>query len=251
MLDYNYRIYREHGQPVISLVLLADDEPAWRPHAFHTDLPGTTMGISFTTAKLLDYAARAESLLASHNPFAWITLVHLRTQQAHHDPETLSAAKWQLTRQMFGHRWSRKRILVLFDVINWMMVLPAPYEQRYWQSIVQWEEERKMKWISPLEQSFIDRGLQQGLQLGLEQGREQGLERGLEQGLERGRKEGAAAVLERLLTQRFGPLPQAVRQKLQKADVERIEAWCDALPEARSLKQVFAGAVDGAGNRVA
>ena len=80
-----------------------------------------------------------------------------------------------------------------------------------------------MKWISPLEQSFIEKGLQQGL----------------EQGLEQGRKEGATALLERLLTRRFGPLPQPVRNKLAKADLAHIEAWSDALPEASSLKQVF------------
>jgi flagellar biosynthesis/type III secretory pathway protein FliH len=84
-----------------------------------------------------------------------------------------------------------------------------------------------MKWISPLEQSFIDKGVQLGL------------EQGLEQGLERGRQEGAAVVLERLLEQRFGPLPQTVRKKLAQADLARIQAWCDALPEAHSLKQVF------------
>jgi hypothetical protein len=223
VLDYNYRIFKEYGQPVASLVLLADADLNWHPREFHTELMGTVMGISFPTAKLLDYADRADALQALDNPFAWVTLAHLRTQQARHDPDALYAAKWQLTWLLFQHRWSRKRILVLFDVINWMMVLPEAYQDRYWQAIVQLEEERKMKWISPLEQSFINKGLQKGL----------------EQGLERGRKEGAAALLERLLTQRFGPLPQAVRNKLAKADVERIEAWSDVLPEAQSLEQLF------------
>lgn len=72
MLDYNYRIFKAHGKPVISLVLLADDALNWRPHAFHNALPGTVMGISFSTAKLLDYAGRIDMLKASHNPFAWV-----------------------------------------------------------------------------------------------------------------------------------------------------------------------------------
>ena len=70
-------------------------------------------------------------------------------------------------------------------------------------------------------------------------GLEQGLERGLEQGLERGRKEGAVALLERLLEQRFGALPQTIRKKLAKASFAQLEAWSDALAEAQSLKQVF------------
>ncbi|WP_092274321.1 MULTISPECIES: DUF4351 domain-containing protein [unclassified Duganella] len=61
----------------------------------------------------------------------------------------------------------------------------------------------------------------------------------MERGLERGRREGAVALLERQLAQRFGPLPQTARKKLAKASLEQLEAWSDALAAAPSLKQVF------------
>jgi hypothetical protein len=64
VLDYNYRIFQQYKQPVASLVLLADDDPNWRPTAFHNELLGTKMGISFATAKLLDYASRRSGELA-------------------------------------------------------------------------------------------------------------------------------------------------------------------------------------------
>jgi hypothetical protein len=231
VLDYNYRIFKEYRQPVASLVLLADDDPKWRPGAFHNRLLGTVMGISFATAKLLDYAGRTDELLASDNPFAWITLAHLRTQQARHDPETLYVAKWQLTKLLYQHGWRKERIIVLFKAMNWMMALPQPYQERYWQAVLQMEKERKVEWISSLEQSFMDKGWEKGLK--------QGLERGLEQGLEKGRKEGAAMVLERQLAQRFGSLSQTTRKKLARASVEQLAAWSDALPDAKTLKQVF------------
>ena len=98
VLDYNYRIFTEYAQPVASLVLLADEDPHWHPTAFHNEVLGTVMGISFAIAKLTDYAARSDELLASHNPFALIALAHLRTQQSRHDPDQLFAAKWQLTK---------------------------------------------------------------------------------------------------------------------------------------------------------
>lgn len=47
IIDYNYRIFKEYGLLVISLVVLADEVPSWRPHAFHNVLPGAVMGISF------------------------------------------------------------------------------------------------------------------------------------------------------------------------------------------------------------
>jgi hypothetical protein len=248
VLDYNYRICKQYRKAVASLVVLADDDPHWRPHSYHHNLMGMVTDTSFATAKLLDYGADTDALMASHNPFAWITLAHLLTQQAHHDAEKLYAAKWQLTKLLFQHGWSSKRIIVLFNVINWMMALPDSYQKRYWRAVLHLEEERKMELFNSLEQSFIDKGWQKGLKKGLKEGLEKGLERGrhegreegLAQGREQGRMEGAAALLERQLTRRFGPLPQSVRSKLAKAGPAQIAAWSDALPEAPSLRHVFA-----------
>ena len=231
ILDYNYRIFKAHGQPVASLVLLADDDPAWRPHAFHNTVLGTVMGIDFSCAKLLDFAAREHDLLASRNPLALLTLAHLRTQQSRHDADQLLAAKWQLTRLLYQRGWSKRRIMVLFRAINWMMVLPEPQQQRYWQAIVKLEKERKMEWISPLEMSFLEKGRQKGLREGREAGRDEGREEG--------RREGAARLLELQLSQRFGPLPKTVRNRLARASLQQLEAWGVASYEAGSLKQVF------------
>ena len=235
VLDYNYRIFKQYSQPVASLVLLADDDPGWRPHAFHNQLLGTEMGISFASAKLLDFAGRDDALVASHNPFALVTLAHLRTQQSRHEADQLYAAKWQLTKLLYEHGWSKRRIIVLFKVINWMMALPPLQHERYWRGVLRLGKEHNMEldmknpmeWVTPLEQIFIDKGLKRGLK------------RGLKEGLEQGRKEGAAALLERLLTRRFGPLPRTARSKLAKATEEQLAAWSDALDEARSLKQIF------------
>ena len=215
VLDYNYRIFKEYEQPVGSLVLLADEHPGWRPDAFHSRVLGTVMGISFATAKLLDYADRDEELLASDNPFAWVTLAHLRTQQARHDADQLYAAKWQLTRLLFEHDWHKERIIVLFNVINWMMVLPEPLQRRYWHAVVKLEKEQKMKLINPLEQMILDDGIEQG------------------------RREEARELLERQLTRRFGPLSKTMRARLAKASLEKLREWNDAVSEAQSLKQVF------------
>lgn len=223
VLNYNYRIFTEYAQPVASLVLLADEDPNWLPAAFHNEVLGTVMGISFSIAKLTDYAARSDELFASHNPFALITLAHLRTQQSRHDPDELFAAKWQLTKLLYQHGWPKQRIIILFKVINWMMALPETHQERYWQDLLKFEKERKMEWISPLEQSFIDKGWKKGL----------------EQGMEQGRKEQALKLLERHLVKRFGPLPKTVQNKLTKAGLVQLEAWSEIALEAQSLKQVF------------
>lgn len=228
VFDYNYHIRKQYGSPVTSLVLLADEDPNWRPAAFHDHALGTVIGISYTVAKLRDYAGQEDALLASDNPVAWVVLVHLRTQQTHHDPDRRYAAKWHLTRLLYQHGWRKRRILVLFNVINWMMTLPETYQKRYWRAVLQLERGHKMKLYNQLEQMFIDEGLQKGWQKGLQEGRELG------------RKDGAVALLERLLVRRFGPLPGTVQRKLARASAEQLQAWGEALLEAQSLKQVFA-----------
>jgi hypothetical protein len=229
--DYNYRIGKAYRRPVTSLVLLADAVPNWRPDCLYQPLRGSTRTFSFTTAKLLDYTTDIHALAASHNPIAWVTLAHFLTQQAHHDPGALYAAKLHVTKLLFQHRWKPRRIMVLFDVMNWMMVLPESHQRRYWQAVSRLRKEREMKLLNPLEQMFLDDGVKIGLEKGLEKGRQEGLEQG--------RAQGAVALLERQLTQRFGPLPQAVRRKLDKASLTQVEAWSDALVEAQSLRQVF------------
>lgn len=96
-----------------------------------------------------------------------------------------------------------------------MMALPEPHQERFWHAVLKMEKEQKMDWISPFEQSFLDKGM------------------------ERGRKAEASAILERQLTRRFGPLPKTVQARLAKASLEKLRAWNDAVLDAPSLKQVF------------
>lgn len=66
--------------------------------------------------------------------------------------DELYAAKLRLTQRLFTHRWSRKRIIVLFKAINWMMVLPPALQRKYWQAVLQLDKELKMELRNPLEQ---------------------------------------------------------------------------------------------------
>ncbi|MBF0426544.1 MAG: Rpn family recombination-promoting nuclease/putative transposase [Magnetococcales bacterium] len=55
-----------------------------------------------------------------------------------------------------------------------------------------------------------------------------------------GRQEGAAAILLRLLKQRFGPqLPGWVDERVRTADAATIELWGDRILTAQSLEEVF------------
>jgi hypothetical protein len=48
-------------------------------------------------------------------------------------------------------------------------------------------------------------------------------------------------MLTRLLERRFGELPAWAQAHIRKADDGQLDAWADALFDARSLDEVFAG----------
>lgn len=57
---------------------------------------------------------------------------------------------------------------------------------------------------------------------------------------EEGREEGKLAVLQRLLTRRFGDLPGRTFALLEKSAPEELEQWIGRVLDAESLDEVFA-----------
>jgi predicted transposase/invertase (TIGR01784 family) len=66
------------------------------------------------------------------------------------------------------------------------------------------------------------------------------IEKGMQRGLERGRQEGERSVLTRLLERRFGPLPQDLRERLERASLHELDRWTDQVLSAHTLADVFA-----------
>jgi hypothetical protein len=54
---------------MISLAVLSDERPNWRPSSYGYDLGGCRVGIEFPIAKLIDYEDHWEELDKSQNPF--------------------------------------------------------------------------------------------------------------------------------------------------------------------------------------
>ncbi|HEY9281116.1 MAG TPA: Rpn family recombination-promoting nuclease/putative transposase [Eoetvoesiella sp.] len=62
---------------------------------------------------------------------------------------------------------------------------------------------------------------------------------GREEGRKAGLQEGEAALLQRLLIRKFGPLPQPIQQRLQGATSAQLETWSLNILDATSLDEVF------------
>lgn len=126
---------------------------------------------------------------------------------------------------MYERRYSRDDILKLFRVIDWIIRLPAVLAEQFSQELYEYEESKKMPYVTSIEQIGIEKGMQQGMQQGMRQGMQQG----------------EAAVLARLLIRRFGPLSQEARDRLQQASLEQLECWTDRILDAQSIEDLFDG----------
>ncbi|KAF0809854.1 putative transposase [Alcanivorax sp. S71-1-4] len=72
-----------------------------------------------------------------------------------------------------------------------------------------------------------------------EQYRQRFLQEGRLEGRQEGRQEGEFGMLSRLLTRRFGALPEAVVARMRSADSEQLELWGERVLDASSLDDVF------------
>ena len=87
------------------------------------------------------------------------------------------------------------------------MNLPPELEKQLWTSISELERNVKMRYVTSVER------------IGIEQGE--------------------MILLRRMLTKRFGELPQEIEIRLSQASIADLELWGDRILEAQTLTDVF------------
>jgi hypothetical protein len=207
MFVYHYRIFDRYNRQVVSLAVLADDRPNWRPDRFAYDLWGCGLDFHFPVVKLLDFVGREAILEASDNPFALITRAHLATMQTRQDPATRHAGKIRLIRELYERGMSRDDVLQLFRIIDWMMELPELLERLFKQEAEQIEQERHMPYVTSVER------------LAQREARQEMLIRALER-------------------QYRINMPEELATRIRGAtDVAVLERWFDLVFEAKSFEE--------------
>ena len=155
---YNYRIYDKYRRNVISLVVLGDESQTWRPSEYRTSLLGCGYLFTFLTVKLLDFAQETQTLTDNANPFAVVVLAHLTAKQTRKNETDRYLGKLSITRQLYQRNFSRQDVLNLYRFIDWVMRLPEALEQEYLKEVRQFEEEKRMPYITNAERFGIRQG---------------------------------------------------------------------------------------------
>ncbi len=216
---YNYRAMDVYGRPVITLAVLADTDPNWRPTHYELALPGTRVRFDFSVCKLLDLTADEAGLRASREPAAIVILANWAAQQTGKDAERRRVLKWELTRRLYEIGFKKADILELQRFLDWLVKLPDDLESEYQKQLFEFERKQNMPYVTSVERFAIEKGLQQGI--------------------ERGRViAGRQAVLE-LLETRFGPVPEEVRERVDaQTNLERLRSWLRLAATCPTLKDL-------------
>jgi len=188
MFIYNYRAFDLYHKPVISLAILGDESKNWRPNSYQYGMGKSRLKLDFSIVKLLDY--QGEELEQSNNIFAVVVMAHLKTKLTTSNLTEREQVKWELVRRLYERGLTKFDIINLGKFIDKMMTLPPELQLNFKTKLNQYEEERKMPFLSTLEEMAIEKGIKETRQ---------------------------QDILD-LLEKRFGKLPETLIKTIKKID---------------------------------
>jgi len=149
MYIYNYRIQDLNGKKVISLVVLGDNRPSWRPDSYKSGILGDENILIFHPVKLLDYLLRWDELESSDEIFAIIIMAHLKTLATTRNLAERAKWKWAIVQKIYEKGWTNRDIIKIFDIIDTIMSLSKRLQAEFIAKVKRLEQERIMPLISP------------------------------------------------------------------------------------------------------
>jgi hypothetical protein len=227
MYIYHYRLLDRYDVEIVSLAVLSDADVNYCPSEYRRSRWGCELIFRFPVVKVLDYGRDWEALEQNSNPFAIVVMAHLKAQ-AVAEGGARKYWKLRLVRLLYERGYSRQDVLELFRFIDWLIALPEALDKVFWTELSEFEEEKRMPYVTSVERIGIEKGLQQGLQQGsLQEGRQMVLE--------------AVAV-------RFGAVPAEVAEAVNAVDSEetlrsllRQAITCTDLEAFRGVLQMARG----------
>ena len=210
MFVYNRRISEKYNKEVVSLAILCDDNPNYRPNEYNESRWGCDLKFSFPVVKLLDYGKNWEILERDDSVFSVVVMAHLKSIEVQEGNQR-KQWKMNLVRNLYQRGWDRTIIIKLFRFIDWVIALPKGLDAAFWDEVKQFEQERAVQYVTTGERIGIEKGMQQG----------------------------EAIILLRQMKKKFGDLPKDAEERIEKADSDTLLEWSENVLSAETIDEVF------------
>ncbi len=161
LYTYNTSIFSLLQQPLITVAVLGDRNPNWRPPGYGYGIGDFETRMQFPIVKLLDYEDQWEMLESSTNPFAVVVMAHLKGMATQRRPQSRLEWKLNLTKALFERNLDIDQMYQLIDFIDWLMVLDDRREARFDAALRTIEEEYQMPTLPPRQVRLIARNRQE------------------------------------------------------------------------------------------
>ena len=156
------RIRDKYAKPVVSIAVLGDESPTWRPNQFSLDTMGCKLDFVFPIVKLVDFRTQLEQLEISGNPFACIIVAHLQSMATKGQPPDRLRWKVRIVRGLYERGWTADRVRQLFRVIDWIIDLPVELQKEFRMNLNAIEKEKRMPYVTSVERLAREEGKLEG-----------------------------------------------------------------------------------------
>ena len=215
MYLYHRRIADRYNRRVVSLAVLADNRPRFRPGPYEQETWGCLLRFEYPTCKLLDFGS--EQLERETNPAAIVIAAHRGAQSQAENPVGRKSVKWQLTRRLHERGYGKRDILELYRLIDWLIALPEELEIEFRRELVEYEHQKHMPYITSIERL----------------GRKEGRKEGREEGIVVARQKAVCDALE----VRFVHIPSGIRHTVEAIrDEARLRSLYMAAIQIESIE---------------
>lgn len=217
---YHYRIFDKFRDTVITLALLTDFDPDWRPGRFVRETAGCRVVFEFPARKLMDY--NAEELAGNSNPFAFIAQAHINARATSHDLPLRYDLRMVLQDVVEESGMDKREVLLVTRFIEEVMRLPAELDRKLFFERQARKEGKKMEYTTYAERV----------------GERRGIKKGKTKGKIEGQVESKQQSVLRLLEMRFGKVPKRLQSKVARlTDLAALDELFTAAFDCPSLKQ--------------
>ncbi|MEN9735245.1 MAG: hypothetical protein RLZ45_3240 [Verrucomicrobiota bacterium] len=220
VFEYSTSLRKIHGLDVISLVLLADPNPRFRPWRYLRQLGGCRHEFEFRTCKFLDFDP--DFLDASTNPVAKVVLAQRLAQETARNPRARLEGKLRWMDRILTQEFPEADQRILLRALDWMNPLPEELAIEFQREV----REHPSHKIMPYYTSFEESARKEALAIGRSQGRTEGRNEGRTEGRNEGQLLALRAAIKDLFRDRFGFMPVGVGARLEtESDPQVLRAW--------------------------
>jgi hypothetical protein len=179
MWVYYYRLCDRHGPGVVSLAILADAQPNWRPRLYETGIIGCRLRFEFPVFKVPDFPGAEAVYDRTGKPFALVAAAQQVALATRGDPLARYAGRWAIVRRLRRQGIECRGLQDLLRVIQVLTRLPREWELLFKSELATSppSEGHMMttELITPLEEIALEEGLAKGRVEGRVEGQAEGL----------------------------------------------------------------------------